>query len=178
LDVVDVTADDVLIIGVMDPATALAKLRDLLKRLNLPAGATLVLDGGAENLIPDLPPRDELVRRATDTMTQLVAAECIGSAPSDWKAGTLTIQCDSDWLGYQLKNAQSMNPATISGRLRDLCEELAVLMWRSGNRWREVVLQFEGKRFTLKFSYEEPPHPIPRPAPAAVAVTKPWWKFW
>ncbi|MFB9241928.1 hypothetical protein IV454_29065 [Massilia antarctica] len=176
LDVVDATGDDVLVIGVVDLNTALPKLRDLLKSLSVPAGATLVLDGGEENLVPDLPTRDELVRQTTDSMIQMVLAECIESAPSDWQAGTLTIQCDGNWLGYQLKNAKSRNSATISGRLRAMCEEIAVLMWKNGNKWREAVLQYEGKSFTVKFSYEEPLHPIPR-SPTAAAV-KPWWKLW
>jgi hypothetical protein len=176
LEVIDATCDDVLVIGVVDLPTALPKLRDLLKDINVPAGATLVLDGTEENLVPDLLPRDGLVRQATDVMIQMVLEECVECAPSDWQRGTLTIQCDGDWLGYQLKNSQSIKSATISGRLRVLCEEMAVLMWKNGRQWREAVLQYEGKSFTVNFSYEEPLHPIPRTIEAHAA--KPWWKFW
>jgi hypothetical protein len=179
LDVLDGeegACDDVLVIGVVDLDSVLPKLRDLLKRLNVPSGASLVLDGCEENLVPNLPARDELVRQMTECMIQMALTECIECAPSDWQAGTLTIQCDGNWLGYQLKNARSSNPATISGRLRALCEELAVSMWKNGNEWREAVLQYDGENFTTKFSYEEPLHPIPR-IPAAVAA-KPWWKLW
>jgi hypothetical protein len=176
LEVGDGSADDVLIIGVADVDAALPKLRELLKSVDVPAGATLVLDGSTENLVPDLVPRDDLVRQTTDYMIQLALSECIACAPADWQTGTLTIQCNGDWLGYQLKNSQSRNPATISGRLAALCEEIAVFMWKNGNQWREAVLNYEGKSFTINFSHEEPLHPIPRPATATVA--KPWWKLW
>lgn len=181
LDVLDTPegdADDVLIIGVVNIASALPKLRDMLKRLNIPAGAMLVLNGSEENLLSDLPAREEMVRQATDRMIETVLAECIACAPADWQAGTLTVQCDGNWLGYKLKNAQSRNPATISARLRSLCEELAVLMWKNGSQWREAVLQYEGKRFTIQFSYEEPRDPIPRTPVPAPADPRPWWKFW
>ena len=193
LDVLDTPegdADDILIIGVVDLDAALPKLRDLFKRLNLAAGAILVVDGSDDNLIADLPARAELVRQATDSMIEMVLAECIACAPADWQAGTLTIQCDGNWLGYKLKNAASNNAASISGQLRSLCEELAVLMWKNGNEWREAVLAYEGERFTIAFSYEEPRDPIPRtpdstpaatPAPtpaAAPAAPRPWWKLW
>jgi len=185
LDVLDTPegdADDILVIGVVDLASALPKLRDLFKRLNIPAGAILVVDGSEENLIPDLPSRAELVRQATDSMIQMVLAESIACAPADWESGTLTIQCDGNWLGYKLKNAKSRNSASISGDLKSLCEELAVLMWKNGNEWREAVLAYEGKRFTIAFSYEEPREPIPRtpaPTPApAPAAPWPWWKLW
>lgn len=181
LDVLDTSegdCDDVLLIGVADIATALPKLRALLARLHVPAGAMLVLDGSEENLLPDLPTRKELVRQATDRMIEMALAECIVCAPADWQAGTLTIQCDGDWLGYRLKNAASANPATISARLRALCEELAVLMWKNGSRWREAVLRYEGKRFTIQFSYEAPLDPIPRTTVPAPGEPKPWWKFW
>jgi len=175
----DGNADDVLIIGVVDLATALPKLRDALKQLHVPAGATLVVDGGADNLAPDLPTRAELVREMADCFIQLLLAECIECAPSDWKTGTLTIQCDGNWIGYKLKNAESRHAASISGRLQALCEELSVLMWNNGNRWREAVLHYEGKDFTIEFSYEESLHPIPRPTDAAdAAPAKPWWKLW
>ncbi len=172
----DGTVDDVLVIGVVDLDTALPKLGELLKSLNVPAGAILILDGSTENLVPDLLTREELVRQMTDCMIQMILSECMDSAPSDWQAGKLTIQCDGDWLGYQWKNAQSRNAATITGRLRALCEEIAVFMWKNKNQWREAVLQYEGKDFTVKFSYEEPLHPIPRTP--AVAEAKPWWKLW
>jgi len=161
LDVVDETADDVLIIGVVDLDAALPKLCDLLKKLHLPFGTTLVLDGSEENLVTDLPTRDELVRQMTEHMIQVVMAECVECAPSDWKGGVLTIQYDGNWLGYQLKNAQSSNSATISGRLRQMCEAITMFIWRNGNRWREAVLQYEGKNYTINFSYDEPLHPIP-----------------
>lgn len=181
LDVLDTSngdADDVLVIGVVDPATALPKLRGLLTCLNVPAGAMLVLDGSEDNLLTGLPTREEIIRQASDRMIEAVLAECIACAPADWQAGTLTIQCDGSWLGYKLKNALSRNPATISARLRSLCEELAVLMWKNGSQWREAVLAYEGKRFTIQFSYEEPRDPISRtPAPSA-AKPQPWWKFW
>ena len=178
LELEDGTADDILVIGVVNLDAALPKLRELLKSLYVPAGAILVLDGTTENLVPDLPARDELVRQMTDHMMQMLLSACIQCAPSDWQSGTLTIQCDGNWLGYQLKNARSSNAAQISGHLRALCEEIAVFMWRNGNRWREAVMQYEGKSFNVKFSYDEPLHPIPRPAAPAPAPAKPWWKLW
>lgn len=181
LDVLDTSegdCDDVLVIGVVDPATALPKLRDLLARLQVPTGAVLAWEGSEDNLLPGLPTRKELVRQATDRMIEMVLAECIACAPADWQAGTLTIQCDGNWLGYRLKNAASTNPATISARLRALCEELAVLMWKNGSQWREAVLRYEGKRFTIQFSYEVPLDPIPRTTVPAPGEPKSWWKFW
>ncbi|WP_162057587.1 hypothetical protein [Undibacterium sp. KW1] len=172
----DGAADDVLLIGVVELEKSLPKLIELLKSLSVPAGAILVHDGSTENLMPDLPAKETLVRQMTDDMIQMLLSECMACVPSDWQAGKLTIQCDGDWLGYQLKNALSPNAAIISGPLRDLCEEIAVLMWKNGNQWREAVLQYEGKDFTIKFSYGEPLHPIPRTPVAAQA--KPWWKFW
>ena len=172
----DGTCDDVLVIGVVSLETTLPKIRDVLMRLNVPAGATLVMDGAEENLLSDLPVRDELVRRETDSVLQQVLVECINCAPPDWQAGTLTIQCDGNWLGYKLKNADSRKAATISPHLRALCEELAVLMWRNGNQWREAVLQYEGTKFSIAFSYDEPLHPIPRVSPPTPA--KAWWKLW
>lgn len=181
LDVLDTSegdCDDVLVIGVVDPATALPKLRDLLARLQVPAGAVLAWEGSNDNLLPGLPTRKELVRQATDRIIEMVLAECMACAPADWQSGTLTVQCDGNWLGYKLKNARSGNPATISARLRTLCEELAVLMWKNGNQWREAVLEYEGKRFTMQFAYEEPLDPIPRTTVPASGEPKPWWKFW
>jgi len=172
----DGVCDDVLVIGVVNPEAALPKLRDLLKNLNVPAGATLVFEGSDENQVPELPTRDQLVRQTTDGMIQMVLMECIKCAPKDWQAGTLTIQCDGSWLGYKLKNGQSRNAATISASLSALCEELAVFMWKNGQQWREAILQYEGKSFNVGFTYEEPLDPIPRvtlpPTP------KPWWKRW
>lgn len=176
----DGNADDLLIIGVVDLESALPKLRALLNKLHVPAGAVLVVDGSDDNLVPDLPTRSELVRQMTEQFIRMAAAECIACAPPDWHTGTLTIQCDGQWVGYQLKNDQSSNPAAISGRLAALCEEIAVLMWKNGSRWREAVLHYEGKDFTIEFSDEEPRHPIPRAADAgaAPAPAKPWWKLW
>jgi len=181
----DGTCDDVLVIGVVDAAAALPKLCDLLKNLRVPAGATLVFDGSEENRLSGLLPRDEVVRESIEDMLQMLLAECRQCAPADWQAGTLTIQCDGSWLGYQLKNPRSPNAATISPRLKALCEELAVIMWNNGNRWREAVMDYEGKQFTMAFSHEEPPHPIPHPEPAEPpepaappASPRSWWKLW
>lgn len=172
----DGIADDVLVIGVVNLAVALPKVRDVLKNLHVAGGATLFVEGSQENLVPDLLPRQELVRAMTGQMIQSALAECIAGAPSDWKGGTLTIQCDGNWIGYQLKNPLSTRPAKISGRLVGLCEEIAVLMWKNGNKWREAVLQFEGRHFTIDFSHDEPRHPIPRETPPL--PPKPWWKLW
>lgn len=178
LDTPDGDADDVLVIGVIDLDTALPALRAVLQRLNIPAGASLVLDGSDENLAPGLPTRNELVRQATDKLIEAVLAESIVCAPADWQSGRLTIQCDGNWLGYKLKNAQSRHAASISGELRSLCEELAVLMWKNGSRWREAVLAYDGPRFTIAFSNDEPRDPIPRPSTPAPATPEPWWKIW
>ncbi|WP_036165042.1 hypothetical protein [Massilia sp. 9096] len=184
--------DDVLVIGVVDLDSALPRLRDLLERLRVPAGAILLLDGREENLAPELPARDERVRHAIDHGIQQVTAECVACSPHDRQSGTLTIQYDGNWLAYSLKNAWSNNIASISEHLKALCEELAVLMWKNGDRWREAVLRYEGTRFTLKFDYDEPLHPIGRPSGSDTAssaepasdsgadpgTAKRWWKVW
>lgn len=167
--------DDVLVIGTVNPATALPQLCELLKQMNVPQGAVLTVEGSEENLLTSLVPRDTLVRDSTDNLIQLVLAESIRCAPADWQAGTLTIECDGNWLGYKLKNPESENAATISDELRQLCEEFAVLMWKNGNRWTEAVLRYEGQKFNVEFSYDER---APETELVPPALPKAWWKLW
>lgn len=181
LETADGDCDDVLLIGVVDIDSSVPKLHKLLKGLQVSAGATLIVDGTEKNLVSDLKPRAELVAEMTEVWIQMLLAESRACAPSDWQGGTLTIQCDGQWLGYQLKNTRSNNAAPISGRLQSMCEETAVFMWKNGHQWREAVLDFEGKEFTINFSYVEPSYLIPRgavPAPAPPVPAKPFWKFW
>lgn len=162
LETEDGDADDVLEIGVFDVKMVLPKLRELLKQINIAAGASLTLDGGQFNLLPDLLTRAELFQLKSEQLITKLIEESRLCAPSDWQAGTLTIQFDGNWLGYKLKNPQSDNKATISSELKHICEEFAMLMWINGKQWREAALSFEGENFTINFNYDEQSDPIPR----------------
>ncbi|MFZ6679211.1 hypothetical protein [Undibacterium sp. Tian12W] len=96
-------------------------------------------------------------------------AESIKCSPASWSEGFLHMDSDGLNINYKLKNAKSNDKAQISGPLRDLCEEVYVVMRQNGDIWRDATLHFfkadQGWNYKINFNYSNK------------AIKKPWWKF-
>lgn len=102
--------------------------------------------------------------------------------PESWSAGRLTIDCDGRAINYKLKNEHSPDRASLSGALRNLCEELYTRMAQDGNVWTEAVVDLaeseDGWNLKTSFTYPEAPTRSPLPD-AKLASAEPRKKrFW
>ena len=109
---------------------------------------------------------DTTSNQQSDVLSRLVT-EAVACAPKEWDHGTLTVQCDGKWLDYQLKNAEQQGKAKISDKLRDLIEELYVLMAGRGDVWTAATITFrmdgEEARCDASFQYAKPLNPPSAP---------------
>ncbi|POZ60130.1 hypothetical protein [Chromobacterium alticapitis] len=116
----------------------------------------------------------------TEQLTSLIQ-EAIACSPKSWHEGWLSIDCDGSYMNYALKNEQAEDKAQISSELRQLCEDLYVVMRKSGDWWIKAVIHFFRKdgswSFKVNFTYQDSPasgSAMNKPA----APSKPWWKLW
>lgn len=98
----------------------------------------------------------------TDQYSDVIIAlttEAIACTPPSWTLGVLSIDCDGTAINYQLKNTESEDLATLSDKLRSLCEQLYVVMRNNGDDWREAIIKFEQKEnewsMNTEFKYPE-----------------------
>ena len=111
---------------------------------------------------------------------QALIGEAVACSPETWSEGRLTIECDGSYMNYALKNEASNDKAQISGPLRQLCEDIYVVMRQSGDWWTAASIHFfrkdEGWSFNVDFTYpkseasSEPDSSLPN------SPDKPWWK--
>ena len=110
-----------------------------------------------------------------------LAAESIRCSPESWISGRLSIDCGGTAINYKLKSDSSEEKASISGPLRQLCEQLYVTMRQNDDTWTEAFLDFLQKdgswSFNMKFEYDTPSDVAPE-AVATPETKKPWWKLW
>ena len=119
--------------------------------------------------------------RYSETLQSLIR-EAVACTPEGWDEGRLMIECDGSYMNYALKNEQREDKAQISGPLRQLCEQLYVVMRQSGDCWTAATIHFFRKNgswsFDVKFTYPES-RPKPESDSSSTAeLPRPWWKFW
>ena len=118
--------------------------------------------------------------RYTEPLLALVK-ESIACSPSTWDTGHLTIECDGTYMNYALKNERSEDKAEISPVLRQQCEELYVVMRKSGDWWDAAVIHFfrEVDTWSYKVNFTYPSRTsVVEPQAAGAMQTRPWWKLW
>jgi len=113
---------------------------------------------------------------------QSVIGEAVACSPVSWSEGRLTIECDGSYMTYALKNEGSDEKAQISGPLRQLCENLYVVMRQAGDWWTAASIHFfrkgEGWSFKVDFTYPKSDEPTPPHSTEPDNPGKPWWKIW
>jgi len=116
--------------------------------------------------------------RYVDPLLSLVK-EAIACSPESWNEGRLTIECDGSYMNYALKNEKNEEKAQISGALRQLCEDLYVLMRQSGDWWTVAVIHVfrEDDSWSYKVNFTYPKLDEVSP-PAVRSGIRPWWKLW
>jgi len=107
----------------------------------------------------------------SSVLTALVA-EAVQCAPESWDRGLLLIDCDGKRINYKLKNETSIDKASISQQLRQLCEQYWTVFADHGEPWNEAIVDFWREDGQWKFKMN-----LKRPA-IAPAPSKPRWKFW
>jgi hypothetical protein len=121
--------------------------------------------------------------RYTEQLTALIE-EAISCSPASWTEGTLTIDCDGSYMNYALKNSGSAEKAQISAALRQLCEELYVVMRKAGDWWIKAVVHFFRKddswSFKVDFTYQDAlrREQAPTANKQVDPPARPWWKLW
>jgi len=121
--------------------------------------------------------------RYTEQLTTLMK-EAIACSPESWSEGWLSIDCDGSYMNYALKNEKAEDNAQITGTLRQLCEDLYVVMRQSGDWWVRAVIHFfrqDGSwSFNVDFTY--PKSSVVEPDVGehvpTEAQARPWWKLW
>jgi len=102
-------------------------------------------------------------------MINALLAECIQCSPATWNEGLLSIDSDGLYINYKLKNTHSKDTASISGPLREYCEELYFLMRQNGDIWTDASLHYVRQGadwdYDIKFNYSNK------------KIKRPWWKF-